>query len=95
MKRVSFFCALLALGVGASALHIVQPTAVRGIAGNPSEITNGAFRDGLYLGRMAAQRGAPAHIGVGRWSTVESRAAFTAGYLRGYSELAVAPKASR
>lgn len=95
MKRVSFFCALLALGVGASALHITRPTAVRETVGNRSEISNGAFRDGLYLGRMAAERGAPAHIGVGRWSSVENRAAFTAGYLRGYSELAVAPKASR
>jgi hypothetical protein len=48
---------------------------------------DGAFRDGLYLGRLAAestqQQPRPE---VGRWSTDQDRAAFTAGYRRGYNE---------
>lgn len=95
MKRFSFFSALLVLCMGASALHIAHPATLRQPADNLGQVTDGAFRDGLYLGKMAAKRGAPAHVSVGRWSTSQDRAAFAAGYQRGYHELAVTQETSR
>ena len=59
-----------------------------------AEITNGAFRDGLYLGRLAAERGAEPHVAIGRWATPEDRSSFTAGYQRGYSEFLASRAAS-
>jgi hypothetical protein len=46
----------------------------------------GAFRDGLYPGRLAAESTQRPRPEVGRWSTNQDRAAFTAGYRRGYNE---------
>ena len=54
---------------------------------NVAQITDGAFRDGLYLGKLAADGGDEPHVAVGRWATAEDRSSFTAGYQRGYSEL--------
>jgi hypothetical protein len=47
---------------------------------------DGAFRDGLYLGKLSAERGQPLRPTVGRWSTGEDRSRFDAGYRRGYAE---------
>ena len=47
---------------------------------------DGAFRDGMYLGKLAAGNRQPLRPAVGRWSTEQDRARFTAGYERGYSE---------
>jgi hypothetical protein len=46
---------------------------------------DGAFRDGLYLGKLAAERGQPQRVAIGRWLTDHDRSMFTAGYLRGYN----------
>jgi len=54
---------------------------------SPQEIdtaTNGAFRDGLYLGQQDAQAGIAPHVSVGRWSSTADRSAFRAGYEQGY-----------
>jgi len=48
--------------------------------------TDGAFRDGLYVGRLAAEAGRPLHAQVGRWSNERDRASFAAGYRRGYDD---------
>ena len=48
--------------------------------------TNAAYRDGLFLGILTAKRGGNYHAATGRWATEEDRAAFTAGYRRGYTE---------
>ena len=55
--------------------------------GNVAQITDGAFRDGLYLGRLAAEGGSEPRVAIGRWATEEDRSSFKAGYHRGYSEL--------
>jgi hypothetical protein len=47
---------------------------------------DGAFRDGLYLGKLTAESGQPLHPAIGRWSTEQDRARFTAGYRLGYSD---------
>lgn len=48
---------------------------------------DGAFRDGVYVGRLAAQSGRPSRPLTGRWSTKQDRALFAAGYTRGYNEV--------
>jgi hypothetical protein len=50
-----------------------------------SEANDGAYRDGMYLGRLAAQNGEAPRISVGRWSGDEDRASFAAGYEQGYT----------
>ena len=49
---------------------------------------DGAFEDGLYLGRLAVQGGQPSHPGVGRWAADRDRAVFLQGYLQGYESVA-------
>ncbi|GEM_PF-4612861 len=49
-----------------------------------AERTDAPFRDGKYLGKLAAENGENAHIAAGRWSKPEERQAFTTGYLQGY-----------
>jgi len=49
--------------------------------------TNGAFRDGLFLGTLTAKRGDEYHAATGRWATEEDRASFTAGYRQGYAKI--------
>ncbi len=87
MKRLSWFASVIALALGmgtASMLHGDRPVTAKD---NVAQTTNGAFRDGLYLGRLAAERGIAPRVARGRWATAEDRASFTAGYERGYKEL--------
>ena len=86
MKTLFFFTPAIALGMamisGFHASHQNLPDA----NDNVNQATDGAFRDGLFLGKLAAERGAKSHVAVGRWATVEDRASFTAGYQRGYTQ---------
>lgn len=43
-----------------------------------------AYRDGLYLGKLDAERGQDAHVATARWSQESHRSAFTEGYNQGY-----------
>jgi hypothetical protein len=47
---------------------------------------DGAFRDGLYLGKLAAQGRQVQRPAIGRWSSDQDRASFTAGYRLGYEQ---------
>ncbi|MGH9536779.1 MAG: hypothetical protein ACRD3H_02590 [Terriglobales bacterium] len=47
-------------------------------------LQSAAFRDGLYLGVLAAKRGEEPHVAEGRWSNQANRISFTAGYQQGY-----------
>ncbi len=47
--------------------------------------TDGAFRDGAYLGRLDAKQGQAAHVATGRWVSVSDRQAFAEGYDHGYT----------
>jgi hypothetical protein len=49
-------------------------------------VSDGAFRDGLYVGKLAAERGGPQHPLTGRWSNERDRASFLEGYQRGYRD---------
>lgn len=46
--------------------------------------TNAAFRDGLFLGKLARQQRTSQHISRGRWSNDDDRTAFEQGYAAGY-----------
>lgn len=87
MKRLFFFACVITLGLGlALGFHRNRQHNFPSVNSNVSRPTDGAFRDGLYLGRFAASHGAEFHIAVARWATTEDRASFTAGYQRGYNE---------
>jgi len=88
MKRLSWFASVIALGMGTVLMpHGHRPVGYFSANDNVAQTTNGAFRDGLYLGRLAAERGIAPRAARGRWATAEDRASFTAGYERGYKEL--------
>jgi hypothetical protein len=69
---------------GYSANLVVEPLVVT------RESTDGAFRDGLYLGKLNARDGDEQHIATGRWSTGKNRASFIDGYHRAYTESSTA-----
>ncbi len=48
--------------------------------------SSAAFRDGLYVGKIASERGSEPHISVGRWASPEDRTAYAAGYRQGYNQ---------
>jgi hypothetical protein len=85
MNRVSLFASVIALSMGTvSVFHVQRQPNSLSASENVSHATDGAFRDGLYLGRLAAENGVAPHVVRGRWATEADRASFTAGYLRGY-----------
>jgi hypothetical protein len=56
---------------------------------NNSEVRfaeDGAFRDGLYLGKLAARSHRVQRPAIGRWSSDQDRASFAAGYRLGYEQ---------
>ncbi len=82
-----FTYATIAVCLGATATLAISN---RNAALNPNAearlAADGAFRDGLYLGKLAAQASQPQRPAVGRWSTEQDRSMFAAGYHRGYNE---------
>jgi hypothetical protein len=88
MKILPLYAAVIALGLVPMSMLSGNSYSNNQTANNKvAQITDGAFRDGLYLGRLAAEDGSEPHVAVGRWATAEDRSSFTAGYHRGYSEL--------
>lgn len=51
---------------------------------------NAAYRDGLYVGKLAQQRGDERQPSVGRWSTSADRDSFSAGYSEANTRVASA-----
>src|SRR3981081_4713169 len=82
---------VLALIVAGSAAKMVKTgmttttNAPQNIANN-QEISSAAFRDGSYLGKLAAGRGDAPHMAVGRWAKNADRILFATGYSEAYSE---------
>jgi len=87
MKTLSLFALAAVLGMGtASMLRTHNHNQFAGLTQTDAQTTDAAFRDGLYLGRLAAKSGAQPHVAVGRWAAAQDRSSFTAGYQQGYSE---------
>jgi hypothetical protein len=88
MRRQFLFAIVLTLCAGVA--FMVRSPARRNsfpnLQDNNPVPTGAAFRDGLYLGRLAARRAEEPHISEGRWSNQADRSSFTAGYKRGYDE---------
>lgn len=86
VNRISTLALALAVCVGTTAmLKLNQKTGGGRQTMDARLASDGAFRDGLYVGRLAAQQRLPMHSPVGRWSTEKDRWAFEAGYRHGYS----------
>ena len=82
-----FTYAVIVIGLGASATLAINPRAGKSDTNTEALFAaDGAFRDGLYLGRLAAESGQQQHPAIGRWSTKQDRSRFAAGYRRGYGE---------
>jgi len=80
MKTISLFALALTLGMGtASVLNTNNHNSNQAV-----QNADAAFRDGLYLGRLAAEAGSEPHVARGRWATLGDRAMFSAGYQEGY-----------
>jgi hypothetical protein len=87
MSKLSTYVLAIAVSLGTTAMlassrHVIDP--------DPSAearlAADGAFRDGLYVGKLAAESGQTFRPGIGRWSTERDRNTFLAGYRRGYGE---------
>ena len=83
--RVSFLSvvaglALLAMGYQAGSSAVQKTATATELRLN----LDGAYRDGLYLGRLDRRRGLPLHPARARWSREADRRLFLKGYHRGY-----------
>jgi len=84
MKTLALFTLATALGIGtASLLRTDHPASSNQTV---AQAIDGAFRDGMYLGKLAAERGEGSHVAIGRWATPKDRSSFATGYQQGYNE---------
>ena len=91
-----FSYAAIVIGLSATATLAISPRTVKpDTTAEALLATDGAFRDGLYLGKLSAQQGQPPRPGTGRWSTEHDRSLFTAGYRRGYDEFLASASSER
>jgi hypothetical protein len=87
MSKLATYALVMAVSMGTSAMLGNRKREMNPDASAESRLAaNGAFRDGLYQGKLAAENGQPLRPAVGRWSTEQDRATFAAGYERGYIE---------
>ena len=87
MKKVGVYVLIIVLSVGSAAM-VQNAMRTRSLNSDISApmATNGAFRDGLYLGKLAAKNGEEPRIATGRWAKDEDRSAFREGYYRGFHQ---------
>jgi hypothetical protein len=86
MDKIFTFAVAMAVCLGKTALLANSGPAARRRSADSYLAADGAFRDGLFVGRLAAESGRPARPLIGRWSSEQDRSAFVAGYRRGYNE---------
>jgi hypothetical protein len=79
--------AVIVIGMGATAMFSGSYNKVSAnTSGEMRLAADGAYRDGLYLGKLAADGGQSSRPAIGRWSSVQDRSMFAAGYRRGFGE---------
>lgn len=79
----------IAVSLGTTALLAsIEPKAQPNGTEDARLANDAAFRDGLFEGKLAAERKEVMRPPVGRWSSEKDRASFEAGYRRGYGEFA-------
>ena len=67
---------------------VASPSTLQSRALDPQ--MTAAYRDGLYVGKLVAQRGEQRQAPVGRWATQMDRDTFQAGYEQANLEIAEA-----
>jgi hypothetical protein len=87
MPRLSLYAGLLALFAGTAVM--LQHNATSGtptMSDKAGLNSNAAYRDGLYLGGLAAKSGSPGRVAIGRWAAESDHALFKTGFRRGYDD---------
>jgi hypothetical protein len=88
MEKAFILAVAIAVSLGTTALlannRRIPPHATANSVAQWS--SDGAFRDGLYLGKLSASTGRPLRPPIGRWSTEKDRSLFAAGYRQGYNQ---------
>jgi hypothetical protein len=88
MKSISLWTLILVVGAGSTAIMKTRINEdVTDVASVQNSVQNadGAYRDGLYLGKLTASLGDEPHLCTGRWSRKTDQDLFSAGYERGYA----------
>lgn len=85
MTKLMTYAAVILLAVAAS-LGLGDGKANSRVNAVGALASDGAFRDGLYLGRLASESGHAIHPAIGRWAAEQDRANFALGYSRGYEQ---------
>src|ERR1700758_5284820 len=90
MKRLSLYVFAMAVALGIATLLLTGAitSATQSATAQLDRATNGAFRDGLYLGKLDASQGNRPHLGSGRWSNEVDRRNYIEGYQTGFNEVA-------
>jgi len=87
MGKLFTFTLAIVVCLGTTAMLASHDHAVRiSQKTNVPLASDAAFRDGLYVGKLAAESGRPLHAPAGRWSKDADRANFVAGFQRGYND---------
>lgn len=82
------FAVLIAFLAAVAAISSGRSTVVRQIpAADVLRADDGAYRDGLFVGKLHRGEGLPEHILWGRWNQDRDRQSFIDGYLAGYASL--------
>jgi hypothetical protein len=75
---------------GTKKATVLQSTGSRVFAASANPATNAPYRDGIYVGKLAQERGEQRQPSVGRWATQADREAFSAGYEQSNAQIAEA-----
>jgi hypothetical protein len=88
IKKLSVYISLGVIPFGVATVGLVSKAshAKHVSTVDAAQETDGAFRDGFYLGGLDAEDAREVRPSVGRWSDPKDRALFLAGYQRGYEE---------
>ncbi len=88
MKRLFLFAIVLALfgGIAFMLRSGARLDSLPQLQDDSPVQTRAAFRDGIYLSGLAAERGEGPHVSEGRWSNQADRTLFVAGYRQGHDK---------
>ena len=93
MNKLFGYGLALAFCIGTTGLLASSSrTAQRNLGADAALATDGAFRDGLFVGKLTAENGRPLHPPTGRWSNQKDRDSFATGYQQGYSSFLASAK---
>lgn len=79
---------------GTKKATVSQSAGSRVTAASANPAMSAPYRDGLYLGKLAQERGEQRQPSVGRWAQQADREAFSAGYEQSNAQVAEASGAN-